>query len=184
METAFLLAFQFDRVRNAERPSYASLFRWRISFMNRQFYVFTDGSAIGNPGPGGWAAVFMSGGRQWDISGACSWTTISEMELMAAIQALRSIPAGSKINLYSDSDYLIRGMKYLATRWRNHGWLNRRGLPLQHQELWRELLQREKMAHIRWTWVRGHSGHRLQDQADALAYAEARKCFLALRRAA
>jgi ribonuclease HI len=106
------------------------------------------------------------------------------MELTAAIQALRSLPAGSKVNLYSDSDYLIRGMKYLATRWRSSGWRNRRGLPLQHQELWRELLQLEKEVHIRWTWVRGHSGHRLQDRADALAYAEARKCFHALRRAA
>ena len=152
--------------------------------MNRQYYVITDGSAIGNPGPGGWAAVLVSGHLQWEISGACSWTTISEMELMAAIQALRSIPAGSKVNLCSDSDYLIRGMKHLATRWRNQRWRNRRGLPLQHQRLWRELLQLEKEVHIRWTWVRGHCGHRLQDRADALAYAEARRRFLALQRAA
>jgi ribonuclease HI len=153
-------------------------------FMNQQFYVVTDGSAIGNPGPGGWAAVLVNGRMQWEISGACSWTTISEMELMAAIQALRSIPVGSKVNLCSDSDYLIRGMKYLAIRWRNQGWRNRRGLPLQHQGLWRELLQLEKGVHIRWTWVRGHSGHRLQDRADGLAYAEARHRCLALRRAA
>ncbi len=152
--------------------------------MNRQYYVITDGSAIGNPGPGGWAAVLVSGHLQWEISGACSWTTISEMELMAAIQALRSIPAGSKVNLCSDSDYLVRGMKYLAIRWRNQGWRNRRGLPLQHQRLWQELLQMEKEVHVRWTWVRGHSGHRLQDRADELAYAEARHRVLALRRAA
>ena len=103
---------------------------------------------------------------------------------MAAIQALRSIPAGSKVNLCSDSDYLVRGMKNLAIRWRNQGWRNRRGLPLQHQRLWQELLQMEKEVHVRWTWVRGHSGHRLQDRADELAYAEARHRVLALRRAA
>ena len=152
--------------------------------MNQQFYVVTDGSAIGNPGPGGWAAVLVNGRMQWEISGACSWTTISEMELMAAIQALRSIPAGSKVNLCSDSDYLIRGMNDLTTRWKNRGWRNRRGLPLQHQGLWRELLQLEKGVRIRWTWVRGHSGHRLQARADELAYAEARHRRLALRRAA
>jgi ribonuclease HI len=170
-------------MQNHLRPR--ALLCGRVSFfMNQKFYIVTDGSAIGNPGPGGWAAVLTSGHVQWEISGACSWTTISEMELMAAIQALRSIPAGSKVNLCSDSDYLIRGMKYLTTPWRNQGWRNRRGLPLRHQGLWRELLQLEKDIQIRWTWVRGHSGHRLQDRADVLAYTEARHCFLALRRAA
>jgi ribonuclease HI len=152
--------------------------------MNQQFYVVTDGSSIGNPGPGGWAAIVANGRKRWEISGATSRSTISEMELRAAVEALRSIPPGSRVSLYSDSDYLIRGMKYLAVRWKNQGWRNRRGLPLQNQELWCELLEMQRKLKIRWVWVRGHNGHELQDRADALAYSAARQRYVALRNAA
>lgn len=143
--------------------------------MKRQIYVVTDGSAIGNPGPGGWAAVFACGRERWTLSGSASWTTSSEMELVAAIQALRSMRSDIPIDLGSDSEYLIRGMRSLAVRWRGHGWRNSRGEPLQHQELWRELLQLNAMLPIRWRWVKGHDGHPLQTWADRLAYAEARR---------
>ena len=79
--------------------------------MDETFYVFTDGSAIGNPGPGGWAAVLIRGGKSWEMSGSSPWTTISEMELRAAIEALHSIPAGAKVELRSDSELLIDGMR-------------------------------------------------------------------------
>src|ERR1019366_4008931 len=100
-------------------------------FMERAFHVFTDGSAIGNPGPGGWAAVLIRGNKGWEISGHSPWTTISEMELLAAVEALHSIPAGSLVQLCSDSELLIHGMRFYVRRWQRQGWRNNRGIPLQ-----------------------------------------------------
>src|SRR5260370_42297119 len=85
--------------------------------VNQTYRVFTDGSAIGNPGPGGWGAVLMQGKKRWEMSGANSRTTIDEMELFAAIEALRSLPAGSIIELRSDSEFLIHGMRTFVSRW-------------------------------------------------------------------
>ena len=82
------------------------------SFMDSAFHVFTDGSAIGNPGPGGWAAVLIRGNKRWEISGACPSATISEMELLAAVEALRPIAAGALVQLCSDSELLIHGMRF------------------------------------------------------------------------
>ena len=141
--------------------------------MNKRIYVATDGSAIGNPGPGGWAAVFACGREEWTISAASPWTTASEMELRAAVEALRSLDLNSQVELSSDSEYLIRGMRYLAARWCSQGWRNSRGLPLQHQALWQELLRLDRMYRVRWRWVRGHNGHPMQTRADAVAYSEA-----------
>jgi ribonuclease HI len=152
--------------------------------MDETFHVFTDGSAIGNPGPGGWAAVLIRGGKSSEMSGSSSWTTISEMELRAAIEALRSIPAGATVALHSDSELLIHGMRFRVFRWRWQGWRNSRGMALQHQQLWRELLRLNELLNIRWLWIRGHSGHPIQSRADALAYEEARTQSCSLRVAA
>ena len=142
--------------------------------MDRAFHVFTDGSAIGNPGPGGWAAVLIRGSKRWEISGSSAWTNISEMELLAAVEALRSIPTGAFVQLCSDSELLIHGMRFYVGRWQNQGWRNSRGMELKHQELWKELLAMNERMNIRWQWIRGHSGHPVQVRADVLAYRAAR----------
>ena len=111
---------------------------------------------------------------RWEISGAHPWTTISEMELVAAVQALRSVEGRARIELYSDSEYLIYGMLAFVFRWRRQGWRNRRGTQLQHRELWTELIELNTRLPIRWKWIRGHSGHRDQVRADELAYRAAR----------
>jgi ribonuclease HI len=152
--------------------------------MKEVIYIVTDGSAIGNPGPGGWAAVFSQGKKRWEISGAHCWTTIAEMELVAAVQALQAIRAGSRIQLCSDSEYLIHGMSFRVQRWKNEGWTNRRGRKLQHQELWEELIRLNERFHIRWKWVRGHNQHPVQCRADSLAHREARTMWSKLRIAA
>ncbi len=108
--------------------------------MNKQFFIFTDGSAIGNPGPAGWAAVVINRARRQEIAGSVPWSTASEMELRAAVEALRLTPTGARIELHSDSELLIDGMRFRIFRWQQYGWRNSRGLELQHQELWRELL--------------------------------------------
>jgi len=146
--------------------------------------IFTDGSAIGNPGPGGWGVVVIQGKRRWEMSGAHPWTTISEMELVAAVQALRTLPGRARIELHSDSEYLIYGMRAFVFRWQRQGWRNRRGMEMQHRELWEELLHWNRRLHIRWHWLRGHSGHPLQDRADALAYQAASTLWAAEKAAA
>ena len=152
--------------------------------MDKTFHAFTDGSVIGNPGPGGWAAVLMSGDKRWEISGAMASTTISEMELLAAVEALRTIPTGSRVQIHSDSELLIRGMLFHIERWQSHGWRNSRGALLQHQKLWKELLAMNERMNINWEWIRGHSRHPFQTRADALAYQAARTPGCGLQMAA
>ena len=142
--------------------------------MDRTYRIFTDGSAIGNPGPGGWGVVLMLGNKRWEMSGAYPWTTISEMELVAAVRALRSLPDRARIELHSDSEYLIYGMRAFVVHWQRHGWRNRRGSELRHRELWEELIGLNARLRIRWTWIKGHNGHPDQNRADTLAYQAAR----------
>ena len=142
--------------------------------MDQTYRIFTDGSAIGNPGPGGWGVVVIQGKERWEMSGAHPWTTISKMELVAAVEALRSVEGRGRIELYSDSEYLIYGMRAFVARWQRQGWRNRRGTQLQHRELWRELIELNANFPIRWQWIKGHSGHRDQSRADRLAYEAAR----------
>jgi ribonuclease HI len=142
--------------------------------VDQTYRIFTDGSAIGNPGPGGWGVVVIQGKERWEMSGAHPWTTISEMELVAAVQALRSVEGRVRIELHSDSEYLIYGMRAFVFRWQRQGWRNRRGVELQHRELWAQLIQHDARLHIRWLWLKGHNGHPVQSRADELAYEAAR----------
>lgn len=118
--------------------------------------------------------MILHGKKRTELSGANRWTTISEMEVIAAVEALRSIPSGQQVRLHSDSRYLIDGMSYLAQRWRRYGWKNSRGAPIQHQALWVELMSLNSLHKVEWRWLQGHRGHWIQGRADQLAYLEAR----------
>ena len=146
--------------------------------MDQTYRIFTDGSAIGNPGPGGWGVVVIQGKEGFEISGTHPWTTISEMELVAAVRALRSVDGRTRIELHSDSEYLIYGMRAFVSRWQRHGWRNRRGSELHHRALWEELIALNARLRIRWTWIRGHNGHPDQNRADTLAYQAARTLWV------
>jgi ribonuclease HI len=152
--------------------------------MERIIRIFTDGSAIGNPGPGGWGAVVIEGKNRREMSGAYPWTNISEMELLAAVEALGSIPTGSRVKLYSDSELLIHGMRGFVFRWQSQGWRNRRGAAIQHRDLWLQLLRLNLELNIRWNWLRGHNGHPWQSRADNLAYGAPRSFAVSQRVAA
>jgi ribonuclease HI len=106
------------------------------------------------------------------------------MELVAAHQALRSLPCRARVELYSDSEYLIYGMRAFVFHWQRHGWRNRRGAALQHRELWAGLLELNARIHVRWMWIKGHNGHCEQSHADALAYQAARALWVRERDAA
>ena len=142
--------------------------------MDETYRIFTDGSSIGNPGPGGWGVVITQGKERQEMSGAHPWTTISEMELVAAVQALRSVKGRARIELHSDSEYLVYGMRVFVFQWQRQGWRNRRGGRLQHRELWEDLIALNAAHRIRWAWIRGHNGHPDQNRADELAYRAAR----------
>lgn len=152
--------------------------------MNQTYRVFTDGSAIGNPGPGGWGAVVMNGTRRHEMSGGCPRTTVSEMELVAAIEALRSLPIRVRVDLHSDSQYLIYGISSFIFKWERDGGRNRRGCQIQHRLLWTELTLLNANRDIRWMWLKGHNGHRDQARADALAYQAARALWVREKAAA
>jgi ribonuclease HI len=92
------------------------------------------------------------------MSGPHPWTTISEIELVAAVEALRSVEGRARIELYSDSECLIYGMRAFVSRWQRQGWRNRRGTQLQHRELWTELIDLNTTLPIRWKWIKGHNG--------------------------
>jgi len=106
------------------------------------------------------------------------------MELLAAIEALRTLPAGAQVELRSDSELLIHGMRFRVFRWQRQGWRNSRGLELQHQQLWTELLRLNERLNIRWCWIKGHCGHPVQTRVDALAYRAAQAQLRNLQTAA
>jgi ribonuclease HI len=106
------------------------------------------------------------------------------MELLAALEALRPLSDRAQIELRSDSEYLVYGMRAFVFRWQRQGWRNRRGIELQHRALWSELIALNARHHIRWTWLKGHYGHREQTRADALAYQAARALWVQQRAAA
>jgi ribonuclease HI len=152
--------------------------------MDNLIRIFSDGSAIGNPGPGGWGAVVIQGRKRWEMSGGIPWTTSSEMELVAAIEPLRSLAYGTRVELRSDSQFLIRGMLFLVHRWQSQDWTNRRGEPIQYRESWDELLVLDSRLHIQWRWLKGHNHHPIQCRADELAYRAAREHWELQRKAA
>jgi ribonuclease HI len=133
--------------------------------------IFTDGACLGNPGPGGWAAILRSGANEKEISGGERATTNNRMELMAAIRALEGLKTGSKIILHTDSRYVMDGITQWLTRWKTNGWKTADKKPVKNGDLWRELEAQAARHDIEWRWVRSHSGHDENERVDKLARA-------------
>ncbi|WP_163557207.1 ribonuclease HI [Halomonas sp. NO4] len=133
--------------------------------------VYTDGACRGNPGPGGWGAVLQSGQHEKALKGAEAMTTNNRMELMAAIMALRALKRRCEVELWTDSEYLRRGITEWIHGWQKRGWKTASRQPVKNAELWRELLDETRRHRIQWHWVKGHSGHPGNERADALANA-------------
>lgn len=133
-----------------------------------QVTIYTDGACLGNPGPGGWAALLRSGKHEKIIRGSEDQTTNNRMELMAALQALKSLTRPCQVDLYTDSEYLRRGITEWMENWRARGW-KRKGGSLANVELWQALDTVVKEHQIKWHWVRGHAGHPENERVDRLA---------------
>ncbi len=131
--------------------------------------VFTDGACSGNPGPGGWGALLISGAHEKELCGGETQTTNNRMEMMAAIQALETFKEGCDIHLHTDSLYLKNGIMEWVARWQANGWRTSDKKPVKNEDLWRRLITALERHRVTWHWVRGHAGHPENERADALA---------------
>ena len=131
--------------------------------------IYTDGACRGNPGPGGWGAVFKGRVADTYLCGAESHTTNNRMELMAAISALESLKIETKVLLYTDSEYVKKGITQWISNWAKKGWKTSKNEPVKNQDLWQRLLRAEELHQVEWHWVKGHSNHPDNDKADELA---------------
>jgi ribonuclease HI len=131
--------------------------------------IFTDGACSGNPGPGGWGAILRYGPHEKEISGAESQTTNNRMELMAAIRALEALKEPCRVDLYTDSEYLRKGITEWMPGWQARGWKTAAKKPVRNADLWQRLLKAMAPHEVRWHWVRGHAGHAENERADTLA---------------
>jgi ribonuclease HI len=137
--------------------------------------VYTDGSCIGNPGPGGYAAILKRGGTRKELAGGDPKTTNNRMELMGAIVALESFTRPLPVTLVTDSQYVINGITMWIDRWKVTGWKGSDRKLMKNADLWQRLDMARQRHQVEWRWVRGHSGDQENTRADALANAEAEK---------
>lgn len=138
--------------------------------------IYTDGGAMGNPGPGGYGTVIIVDGEQEELSGGYRHTTNNRMELMACIKGISALPVTDRpVALFSDSSYVVNGYsKGWAKGWRKRGWLKSDGKAAVNSDLWKQLLDITKNLQISFHWVKGHAGHPLNERCDELAVQSAR----------
>jgi len=137
--------------------------------------IFVDGACLGNPGPGGYAAILRLKGREKVITGGENDTTNNRMELMAAIKGLEALKRPVKVRLYTDSRYLRDGITKWLPRWERNGFRTAAGKPVKNRDLWEKLAALTKKHRVEWFWIPGHSGHAENERCDSLARKEAQK---------
>lgn len=137
--------------------------------MTPEVVIYTDGACSGNPGPGGWGAVLMSGAHERDLWGGEPMTTNNRMELFAAIAALEALKRPCRVELHTDSQYLRQGITEWISGWKARGWRTAAKAPVKNEDLWRRLDAARARHEVSWRWVKGHAGHPLNERADELA---------------
>lgn len=136
---------------------------------NDKIEIYTDGSCIGNPGPGGWAGVFIHRDKRTSISGFAKNTTNNRMELMAAIESVNHVPDTISATIYTDSTYVKNGITSWIKSWQNNNWKSASGKPVKNQDLWMALAEAIKTKDIEWVWVKGHADCVNNNNADFVA---------------
>ncbi len=131
--------------------------------------IYVDGSCRGNPGPGGWAALLRYQDREKEISGGELDTTNNRMELKAAIESLSVLKEACKIDFFTDSQYVQKGITLWLPSWKNKQWRSAGNKPVKNVDLWQKLDEETQRHQIKWHWVRGHSGHPENERVDGLA---------------
>jgi ribonuclease HI len=131
--------------------------------------IYTDGSCLGNPGFGGWAAIIFLNDKKIKIKGKKRNTTNNQMELMAPIKALKKIPVGEKVQIYTDSRYVKMGITEWIESWKKNDWKTSGKKKVKNKDLWKELDRLSEKYQIKWLWVKGHSGDIVNEEVDQLA---------------
>ncbi|MDR3424141.1 MAG: ribonuclease HI [Alphaproteobacteria bacterium] len=131
--------------------------------------IFTDGACSGNPGPGGWGVLLRVGGAEKELSGGENPTTNNRMELMAAIKGLEALTRPSQVRLYTDSQYVQKGITEWLRGWIKRGWKTADKKPVKNADLWQRLDNARAGHKVDFIWVRGHNGHAENERVDRLA---------------
>ena len=131
--------------------------------------IFTDGACRGNPGPGGWGVVLRYGAHEKEMCGSERETTNNRMELTAVIRGLEAMKRPITAKVYSDSQYVLKGISEWIHGWKRNGWKTADKKPVKNADLWQELDQLTRQHKLEWIWVKGHAGHPENERADALA---------------
>jgi ribonuclease HI len=131
--------------------------------------IYSDGACRGNPGPGGWGALLKSNGAEKELYGGEANTTNNRMELMAAIRGLEALKRPSRVKLYTDSTYVMKGITTWIHSWKRKGWRTADKKAVKNEDLWRELDELRSKHEVEWHWVKGHAGHPENERADQLA---------------
>jgi ribonuclease HI len=137
--------------------------------------IHTDGACLGNPGPGGWAALLIHEGRERELAGGEALTTNNRMEMLAAIMALEALKSPCQVVLSTDSQYVQKGIGEWLPNWIRRGWKTAGGDPVKNKDLWERLQLAAAPHKVQWKWVKGHAGHVENERVDKLARAEAEK---------
>jgi ribonuclease HI len=137
--------------------------------------IYTDGSCLGNPGNGGWAAIIIDDKKKIQIKGSKKDTTNNQMELLAPIKALKTIAKGSRVEIFTDSKYVKSGITEWIHNWKKNGWKTASKQPVKNKELWHELDIMTNDFEIKWSWVKGHSTNKLNNEVDLIAREAANK---------
>ena len=137
--------------------------------MTPKVTIFTDGACSGNPGPGGWGAILIHGSSEKELCGGEPGTTNNRMELMAAIQALEALTRDCRVELHTDSQYVMKGISEWIHNWKRRGWMTADKKPVKNDDLWKRLDAARLRHQVDWRWVKGHAGHVMNERADALA---------------
>ncbi|MFT5421520.1 MAG: ribonuclease HI [Candidatus Endobugula sp.] len=135
----------------------------------KKIEIFSDGACKGNPGPGGWGALLRYGDTEKSLCGGEKNTTNNRMELMAAIEGLRSLKEICDVELTTDSQYVRKGITEWINNWKKNGWKTAARKPVKNADLWQQLDEQVARHQVVWHWVKGHSGHRENEMADELA---------------
>ncbi len=136
--------------------------------------IYTDGSCLENPGKGGWAAIIINNGEKTKIKGSKENTTNNQMELLAPIMALKKIPIGSKVLIFTDSKYVKSGITEWINNWKKNGWKTASKKDVKNKDLWIKLDGLSSSFDIEWNWVKAHSTDKLNNEVDLLARTSAR----------
>jgi ribonuclease HI len=131
--------------------------------------IFTDGACKGNPGPGGYGIILRYQGAEKQFSGFENHTTNNRMELAGAVAALHHLKEPCQVDLFSDSQYLAKGITEWLPGWKARGWKTASKKPVLNKDLWQEIDRLNSLHQIKWIWIRGHSGHPENERCDALA---------------